>query len=618
VSRLKDKYRDQEGVRQYLDQVQQDVVEHLDDFRDDGEPEAQLPAVLLRQMRGRRDAFVRYRVNLLVDHSDTRGAPVVVEPNPTYYNLVGKVEYRGELGTLHTDFTMVKPGALHRANGGYLVLQARDVLTSPFAWDALKRTLKSGQIRTENIHEQYGLIPTASFRPEPIPSRVKVVLVGNPLIYYVLYTFDEDFRKLFKVRADFDTEMDRTPDTLNQYASVVASICHQRNLPHFDRSAVARVVDYSSRLAEDQTKLSARFNEVTEIIYEAAEWARHDGRSLVTAQHVSRALEEKIYRSNRIEEKIRELIARGSLLVDVEGATLGQVNGLAVLNLGDYAFGKPNRITARSFVGARGVVNIERETDLSGRIHSKGVMILGALLGGRYAQDKPLSLSATLTFEQLYDEVDGDSASVAEFFALLSELSGLPIDQGIAVTGSVNQKGEIQPVGGINQKVEGFYYVCKVKGLTGRQGVIVPHQNVPNLMLRDEVCRAITEGRFHVWAIRTIDEGIALLTGVPAGEPDARGRYPRGTVNELVDRRLRELAQRMRQYARPPRARAEDDEDRGARRRKEGPGEPPGPPEPPEPPEEPPSPPPEDDRDRPAPPPEDDRDRTGRPSGGTA
>jgi predicted ATP-dependent protease len=547
VDPVTERYRDHPRVVDYLNGLHRDVIDHLDEFKEEEET-PRLPFPMPPGVGRRTDPYQRYRVNLLVNNGQTKGAPVILETNPIYYNLIGKVEYRGEFGALVTDFTMIKAGALHRANGGYLVLQLKDVLMAPISWEALKRALKSREIRIENIGEQLGLIPTATLRPEPIPLDVKVAIIGSPLLYHLLYVLDEDFRKLFKIKADFDVEIDRSDAILNEYARAIGTIATREGLLPFRRDAVAQVMEYSARVAGDQEKLSARFNEVTEIIYEASAWARRDGADVVRPVHVQRALEEKIFRSNRIEERIREAIQRGQLLVDIEGSKVGQVNGLAVHALGDYAFGRPNRITARTFVGSRGVVNIEREAQLSGRIHTKGVFILGAYLGGRYAQDRPLSLNGSLTFEQSYDEVEGDSASSTELYTLLSDLAGVPIDQGVAVTGSVNQRGEIQPIGGVNEKVEGFYYVCKAIGLNGRQGVLIPHQNVRNLMLNDEVAEAVLQGRFHLWAVRTVDEGLEILTGLPAGDTDGEGRFPEGTLNARVSRRLEELAERLRRF----------------------------------------------------------------------
>lgn len=558
VSRLKERYAEHHKIVYYLDQLQADVVDHLDDFKEHEESPTPIP---MPSFMRRTDAFQRFRVNLVVDNSGLTGAPVLVESNPTYYNLLGKVEYRGEFGALVTDFTMIKCGALQRANGGFLILQVKDLFTNPMSWDGLKRALKSGEARIENIGEQLGLVPTSTLRPEPIPTTVKVVLIGTPMIFQLLYVFDEDFRKVFKIKADFDTEVERTDASIVQYASAIGAICNRRGLRPFDRGAVARVLEYSARLAEHQQRLSTRFNEVVEVIYEASAWAARLGHETVGAADVVRAIEEKVHRSNRVEERIRELIAQGQLLVDVEGARAGQVNGLSVLQLGDYSFGHPSRITARTYVGGRGVVNIERETEMSGRIHSKGVAILAAYLGGKYAQDRPLSLNASLTFEQTYSEVEGDSASSTELYALLSELAGVAIEQSIAVTGSVNQKGEIQPIGGVNEKIEGYFAVCKAVGFNGRQGVMIPVQNALNLMLREDIVDAVRAGSFHIWAVRTVEEGLEVLTGMPAGEPGADGSYPEGTINHGVSRRLRELAERLRRFAPAPRpADARNDE----------------------------------------------------------
>jgi len=549
IARMKERYGGNLKIVEWLDQLLADIVERRDDFKEAEEPAPPFPFPMLARRPDRR----RYEVNLVVDNGQLRGAPAVEEPNPTYYNLLGKVEYRGEFGTLVTDFTMIKVGALQHANGGFLILQVKDLLMNPFTWEGLKRALKSGEARIENIGEQLGVVPTATLRPEPIPLNLKVILIGTPMIFQLLYTLDDDFRKLFKMKADFDIEVDRTDETMAGYASAVAAICTKYHLRAFDRGAVARILEHAARLAERQDRLSTRFNEVVEIVFEADAWAHRAGRDVVTGADVATAIQEKIYRSNRVEEKLRELIARGQLLMDVSGTKPGQVNGLSVLALGDYAFGHPSRITARTYVGSRGVVNIERETDLSGRVHSKGVAILAAYMGGRYAQERPLSLNASLTFEQTYSEVDGDSASSTELYALVSELAGVPIDQGIAVTGSVNQKGEVQPIGGVNEKIEGFYQVCKVIGLTGSQGVMIPAQNLPNLMLREDVIEAVRQNKFHIWAVRSIDEGIEVLTGLPAGAADGDGVYPEGSVNALASRRLAHLGERLRRFMPLPR-----------------------------------------------------------------
>jgi predicted ATP-dependent protease len=543
IARLREQYSPHATVLAFLDAAKQDLLDHLSEITQTGDEEGQRPMEMLGMPR--RDPFARYQVNLLVDHADAKAAPVIVETNPTYYNLVGRAELRAEFGALVTDLSMIKPGALHLANGGYLVLHVRDVLTSPYAYEGLKRALRSHEIRIEPLGEAAGMLPTATLRPDPIPLDLKVVLVGTPYLYHMLYALDEDFEQLFKIRSDFDTEAERTPETTREYARAIAGIGRRCELAPFDAAAVAEIIDHSARVAGEQGKVSTRFNEVMEIVFEAATWAAEAKHDTVTRDDVRRAIEEKALRSNLIEEKIREAIDTGLILVDTTGRVTGQINGLAVLSLGDYAFGQPSRITARVHVGTRGVVNIERETQMSGRIHSKGVFVLASFLAGRFAQEQPLTLSASLTFEQLYSDVDGDSASSTELYALLSELSGLPIDQGIATTGSVNQHGEIQPIGGVNEKIEGFYYACKAKGLTGAQGVIIPHQNARNLMLRIEVVDAVRAGRFHVWTAVTVDDGIEILTGVPAGTPDTKGNYPEGSVNGRVKARIAELAQRL-------------------------------------------------------------------------
>ncbi|MFQ5887053.1 MAG: Lon protease family protein, partial [Anaerolineae bacterium] len=488
------------------------------------------------------------RVNVLVDNSRLKGAPVILETNPTYSNLIGRIEHRAQLGALVTDFNMIRGGALHRANGGYLITDARAILRQPVAWEALKRALRNEEIRIEELAQQVSLISTVGLEPEPIPLEVKVVLIGDPLTYYLLYAYDEQVQKLFKVRADFAPDMDRTRENMMKYALFIGARCQEENLCHFDLSGVAKVVEYGSRLAEHKEKLTTRFAHIADIVREASYWAGQGGTDLVTAAHVQKAIEEKVYRSNRIEERVRELIEEGTLLVDTEGEVVGQVNGLSIVSLGDYDFGKPSRITAKTYLGKAGVINIEREAELSGRIHDKGVMILSGYMGGKYAQDKPLSLSASLCFEQSYEGVEGDSASSTELYALLSSLSGFPLKQDIAVTGSVNQQGEVQPVGEVTKKIEGFFDVCRVKGLTGEQGVIIPEQNVRNLMLREDVVEAVEKGQFHIYPVRSIDEGISVLTGQEAGGRQPDGTYPPGTVNYEVDKRLGELAERLKEF----------------------------------------------------------------------
>ena len=542
---LKERYKTCQNVLEYLDDVQDDILVNIGDFLQDDEDEFTSPLHdILRKPEKSSHFPLKYEVNLIVDNTETKGAPVVTADNPTFYNLLGKVEYENRMGVMITNFQKIKPGFLHEANGGYLIIHAKDILSKSFSWEALKRALLTKKIQIENIGEHSGLMATTSLNPEPIPLDVKVIIIGNLEIYQLLYHYDEDFSKLFKIKADFDTVMDYTEENMNLLASFIHTHCIDHNLYHFDRSAVAKVIEYSVRLTSHQDKLSTRFNQLVEIIYEADTWAKIKGDTLVTAEHVAKAIEEREYRSNLFEEKIQESIDEGTILIDTEGYKVGQVNGLAVYNVGQYSFGKPARITATTFMGRSGIVNIERESRMSGKIHNKGVYILNGYLGEQFAQKHPLTLTAHLAFEQSYGGIDGDSASSTELYALLSSLSGIPIDQGIAVTGSVNQKGEIQPIGGVNEKVEGFYYVCKNKGLTGKQGVIIPHQNVKNLMLKDEVIEAVREGKFHIYAIKTIEEGIEILTGVPAGEKDEQGNYEEGTVFRKVAEKLQEYVNR--------------------------------------------------------------------------
>ncbi|MCM8762603.1 MAG: AAA family ATPase [Candidatus Omnitrophica bacterium] len=537
IEELKEKYKNFPEILKYLDDVEKDMVENADSFKERREIEI-LPGIKLPD---RPSSLYKYEVNVLIDNSCLKGAPVIKETNPTSYNLSGRIEYRPQYGAMVTDFNMIKPGALHKANGGYLILQVLDILKNYFSWETLKRAIKNKEIIIEDLNEQYRLINTPTLRPQPIPLDIKVILIGNPLFYYLLFAYDEEFKKLFKVKADFSTIMDRNKEGIANYVAFISKICKEEQLLPFDRESAAEIIKYGARLAEDQNKLITRFSEIADIIREANFWAMSENSNVVKAAHVKKALEEKIFRSNLIEKRIEELIKEGTIMVDTEGGVVGQINGLSVLTLGDYSFGKPSKITARVYTGRGGMINIDREVKLSGTIHNKGFLILTGYMGEKYGTDKPLVFSATMCFEQLYEEIEGDSASSAELYALISALSGLPIKQGIAVTGSVNQKGEIQPIGGVNEKIEGFYHTCKVKGLTGQQGVIIPSTNIKHLMLKDEVIDAVKEGKFHIWAVNTIDEGIAILTGVPAGEKDKDGNYPEGTVNYLVSKRLEEL-----------------------------------------------------------------------------
>ena len=543
-----DGFGDCEDILDYLNGVENDIVERLDDFRTPDKRQQGVPPMFEELIES---AFDRYRVNVFVSRGNHEVAPVVQENNPTYNNLLGKIDFRSRWGFVTTDHNMIKAGAIHRANGGYLILQALDVLINPFSWDALKRVLRAGEAGPENLADQYGLMPIATIKPQPIPLDVKVVMIGSPLIYYLLYYLDEEFRKLFKVKADFDIEMSRTDKHVAQYAAFIADRCKELNLKPFHKSAVARVVDYGSRLIEDKHRLSTRFIEISDIVSEAAYWAESAKSDVVAGEHVQQALEQKEYRSRMIEDKVQSLIDEGTIMIDSQGSVVGQANALSVYDLGDYSFGRPSRVTARVGAGRGKLLDIQRESELGGRIHSKGVMILVGYLEGKYAVNTPITMFAAIAFEQLYEEVEGDSASSTELYVLLSSLSNLPIKQGIAVTGSINQHGQIQPIGGVNRKIEGFYEVCKARGLTGDQGVIIPRTNVRHLMLKQEVIDAVRDGRFNVWAIESVDEGIEILTGVPAGEELPDGAYPEGTVHFLVGKRLHTLAETAKQYGAP-------------------------------------------------------------------
>ncbi|WP_312814843.1 AAA family ATPase [Sedimentibacter sp.] len=558
INQLKEKYADISEIINYLDKVLKDVAENhtifrnvrpvaneefAAEFNDDGdhsEDEEELFDTKLLESKDSKNPFTRYKVNLFVNNEDAKGAPVVAESNPYYYNLFGKIEYKSHMMTTMTDFTMIKSGALQRANGGYLILQAKDLLMDPYAWDALKKALKYRQALVENIGEQSRFVPTVTLKPEPIPLNVKVILVGS-FLYYRFLSTDEDFKKLFKVNVDFDVEMDRTNENIQHYVSFIGSMCQQENLKHLNCSAMSKVIEFGSRLADDQDKLSTRFNVVSEILYEASALADSDNSEFVDAKHVESAIKNKKYRSNMIEEKMQQQIARKKVFIDTEGAVVGQVNGLSVMSASGYSFGLPSRITARTYSGREGIINIERETEMSGNIHSKGVLTLNGYLGGKFAQEKQLGLTAQVTFEQLYGGVEGDSASSAELYAILSSLSGAPIKQSMAVTGSVNQMGEIQPIGGVNEKIEGFFDICSLNGLTGDQGVIIPESNVTNLMLKDEVIDAVNEGKFHIYSVKKIEEGLELLTGIPAGEPDKFGEYPKDSIFYLANQKIHEF-----------------------------------------------------------------------------
>jgi len=531
----------------YLEEAQKYILEHLDLFRP--RPEAPPQGIMSGPFAESQDPFSVFQVNLLVDNSEIQGAPVVIETYPTYRNLFGSIErtFDPRGGIWKTDFTKIKAGSFLKANGGYLIIQALDALMEPGVWQALKKSIKHGEVEIQNF-DPFAFFAAASLKPEPVKTQVKVIMIGDSEVYYILFHRDEDFKKVFKIKADFDTVMENNLEAVRKYSEFVRKICQKENLPAFHQEAVAAVVQHGVRMAGRKSRISTRFHQVADLIREAAYWAKKEGAQTVLARHVEHAVDSRHWRFNLVEEKLREMIAEGTVLIDTEGWKVGVVNGLAVYDIGDISFGKPSRITAQTSMGREGVINIERESELGGPIHNKGVQILSGYLRGRYAQDKPLSISASICFEQSYSGVEGDSASSTELYAILSSLCGLPIRQDIAVTGSVNQKGEIQPIGGVNQKIEGFFDVCRIKGLTGTQGVMIPAQNVGDLMLRKDVVEAVAQGSFSVIPVRTVDEGIQILTGVQAGERGPDNMFPEGTVNYLVDKRLREMAEGMKQF----------------------------------------------------------------------
>ncbi len=544
IETYKEKYKDEEQVLSYLDSVQEDVLENIDDFKKKQDQQQALPLPI----PPKENAFRRYDVNVLIDNSEREGAPVIIESNPVYPNLFGSIERQAWFGALVTDFTMIKAGALHRANGGYLVIKALDLLKWYLSWEALKRAIKNKEIKIEDLGELYGLFSTRTIQPEPIPLDVKLVLTGDHYLYQLLYIYDDQFPKMFKVKAHLDDQITRDENMVLQCASCIAKFCDEEKIRHLDRTGVARVLEYSMELTEDWEKLTLRLGQIGDVIKEANYWASQDNAEFITADHVEKAIEKKIYRANLVEERVKELVTRDIFWVETDGYITGQVNGISILMLGDHEFGKPNRITVTVAVGKEGVIAIDRESKLSGNIYNKAILILSSYLKEKFAHNKPISLTASICFEQSYSKVEGDSASSAELFALLSAIANVPIYQGIAVTGSVSQKGEIQPVGGVTKKIEGFFDICKSKGLTGKQGVIIPEKNVKNLMLKKEIIEAAKEGKFHIYPIKTVEEGVEILMGMKAGQLQEDGTYPEDTLFARVDARLRELTEIAREY----------------------------------------------------------------------
>jgi lon-related putative ATP-dependent protease len=556
IEDLRRRYDDLPEVQDYLDQVRHDLVEHAGEFMRGGGPAESAEGEDGEESGSGPDGasdprgafFQRYAVNLLVDNSRRQGAPVIYEDLPNLQNLIGRIEHMAHFGTLMTNFTLIQPGALHRANGGYLILDAVKVLTAPFSWETLKRALTSREVRIESPERIMSVATTITLEPEPMPLDLKVVLLGDRLIYYLLAQHDPEFGELFKVEVDFEDTMARTPANMKMFSRFLAKLIRYQKLRPFEAGAVARMIEHASRLADNADKVTTHIRSLCDLAVESDYWAMTNDNAHVTADDVQLAIDTKIRRADRIRDLSYEQIARKTILIDTSGATVGQVNGLSVMQLGKFPFGHPARITARVRLGRGHVVDIEREVELGGPLHSKGVLILSAFLGARYCPDMPLSLGASLVFEQSYGGVEGDSASSTELYALLSALSEVPIRQSLAVTGSVNQHGQVQAIGGVNEKIEGFFDVCKQSGLTGDQGVLIPAANVQHLMLRRDVVDAVTEGKFRVYSVRTIDEGIELLTGIPAGVRGRDGRFPPDSINGKVEAKLTAYAEAARRF----------------------------------------------------------------------
>lgn len=540
INYIRSKFKRNKKISTFLENVKKDILKNIDSFLADPSAEAQAQPVPGKPEPPK--PWLNYRVNLFIDNSEQEGAPVIMDSDYSYHNIFGKLEYENYFGSLKTDYTMLKPGLLHQANGGYIIFQASDLVENAICYETLKKSLRQKQLLIENTADPRSSMVLISLKPEPIPLDIKVIIIGNEEIYQTLSTIDPEFMKLFKIKVEFEDSTDNTEENMNKIAKFIHGFCEQEELPPLDASAVAKIMEYSSRLADNQDKLSTRFNDLSQIIAEASTWATMNKSKVVTSEFVDLALSERIARVKKYDSMYVEMIKENTLLIDTTGSKVGQINGLTVMNIGDYSFGKPVKLTANTYTGKTGVINIEREVELSGSSHSKGVYILSGFLGERFAQEIPLSLTASICFEQLYSGVDGDSASSTELYAILSSLSGIPINQSFAVTGSVNQKGEIQPIGGVNEKIEGFFQICKMRGLDGTHSVMIPVQNVKNLNLSDEVISAVKDGKFHIYAISTIDEGIELLTGVPAGKKDKDGHFPAGTINYLAYEKLKKYA----------------------------------------------------------------------------
>lgn len=542
INSIKANYKRNKKIGTYLDNVKKDILKNISAFlMPDSDPKVP-PQPVQMQRPEIKEPWLNYRVNLFIDNSKLEGAPVIMDTNYSYFNIFGGLEYENQYGALKTDYMMIKPGLLHQANGGYIIFQAKDILANALCYEALKKALKIKELTIENANEQRAGMLLVSLKPEPIPLNIKVLLVGNSNIYHTLLSMDDDFRKLFKVKVEFEEDAPKNNENIERLSKFVRSFCSQENLLDLDKEAMAKVIEFASDIAGDKEKLSTQFSSIGEIVGEASCWAKKSKQKVITKDYIQKALDERVDRIKKYDTRYLQMIEEEALLIDTAGSEVGQINGLTVIKIGDYSFGKPARITASTYIGKNGIVDIEREIEMSGSSHSKGVLILTGYLGEQFAQEIPLSLTANLCFEQLYGGVDGDSASSTELYALLSSLSGIPISQSIAVTGSVNQKGYIQPIGGVNEKIEGFYQICKLRGLNGEQGVIIPKQNVRNLHLEDEIIESVKKGKFHIYAISTIDEGIEILTGVPAGKKDKNGKFPLGTINYLAQEKLKKFA----------------------------------------------------------------------------
>ena len=541
INFLKSKYKRNKKINKFLNDVKQDVLKNIPVFLEDDSTQSHPP--VQGPVQKKPDPCLNYRVNLFVDNSNCEGAPVIMDSNYSYHNIFGSLEYENYYGALKTDHTMLKPGLMQKANGGYIIFQAKDLLANGACYEALKKALRMKELGIENTADQRSSMVLVALKPEPIPLNLKVILIGSANIYQTLLSMDLDFRKLFKIKVEFEDDAPITPENLNKLAQIIHGFCSHEELPHLDKNAMAKLVEYASKLAGNHHKVSTRFDDLIQIVGEAATWAKIAKSKVVTEDFMAKALSERIDRVKKYDSKYMEMIKDNSLLINTSGYEVGTLNGLTVMTIGDYTFGKPAKITVNTYTGKNGVVNIEREVEISGPSHSKGVLILTGYLGEMFAQDIPLCLTASICFEQLYNGVDGDSASSTELYGLLSSLSGIPINQSIAVTGSVNQKGQIQPIGGVNEKIEGYFQICKMRGLNGSHGVMIPIQNVDNLQLSDEIIDAVKNKLFHIYSVSTIEEGIEVLTGVPAGKKDKNGHFPAGTINYLVYEKLKKYAE---------------------------------------------------------------------------